>query len=66
MSALQGSADGAAADGNEGGSSGGGGGGTTRAEREAAAERELERVFRKQQFREMQVRGRECANWARM
>ncbi|GLC44959.1 hypothetical protein PLESTB_000668600 [Pleodorina starrii] len=36
---------------------GGGGGGGTRAEREAAAERELERVFRKHQFREMRVIG---------
>ncbi|GIL65778.1 hypothetical protein Vafri_19404 [Volvox africanus] len=36
---------------------GNGGGGGTRAEREAAAERELERIFRKSQFREMQVLG---------
>ncbi|GIL80762.1 hypothetical protein Vretifemale_9813 [Volvox reticuliferus] len=41
--------------GEEGNGSGGGSG--TRAEREAAAERELERVFRKSQFREMQVLG---------
>ncbi|KXZ41811.1 hypothetical protein GPECTOR_276g725 [Gonium pectorale] len=38
----------------EGGCAGAGG---TRAEREAAAERELERVFRKEQFREMRVLG---------
>ncbi|GLI71001.1 hypothetical protein VaNZ11_016117 [Volvox africanus] len=36
---------------------GNGGGGGTRAKREAAAERELERIFRKSQFREMQVLG---------